>query len=196
MKLDRLDMYIFLLGFWVFSCTFPIQCKQDKMGNQLNTAMLLNKRYHEHACIQQSVVVDEPTMGDASEGFAADGLVGIEPIYCYVTHYGPPRFTADDTTARCVSIRVCLELVKHYADEWGVEIDGFCAVHKALRPWWDRVRDPVPLLLYVEGHGNYLALDRKGERDCVGVDIYEPEQDGFMYCERGVRVWEVAIDEI
>ena len=181
-----------------------------KIENKLNTAMLLNKRYHEHVCIQPSVVVDEPAIGDtpihlmgeASEGFEGDGLVGIEPVYCYVTHYGPPRFHRDRTTSRCITIRACLLLVDHYADEWGVEIDGFCAVHKyiawpdgTLTDWYKRHRDATPMLLYVEGHGNYLVLDRKGLGDCVGVDIYEPDQDGYMYCDRGIRVWEVNTDD-
>lgn len=170
------------------------------VGGTLGLVGTCNMSPDEHVCItehvyvQPSVVVDEPAIGDASEGFEGDGLVGIDPVYCWVTHYGPPRFTADDTTAWLVSIRVCLELVDHYADEWGVAIDGFCAVSPGM-PWYLRVRDLVPALIYVEGHGRYLVLDRKGFHDAYGVDVYEPEQDGYMYCERNVRVWEVDTND-
>jgi len=120
-------------------------------------------------------------------------LPAVDPndiIECWVTHYGPPRFTADDTTARNITIAECLKLVRQKEIAWNIDIDGFCAVHRAL-PWYDNVRDEIPVLIEVEGHGRYLVLDRKGPRDAVGVDIYLPEQDGYEFCERNVCVWEI-----
>ena len=112
-------------------------------------------------------------------------------IETQITHYGPPRFTTNDTTARLITIAECLELVDFYADEWGFPITGFCAVSQGL-PWYDNVRDDVPVCIEVQGHGRYLVLDRKGSGDIQGVDIYEPLQEtfpeGYGYSERGY-VW-------
>lgn len=114
-----------------------------------------------------------------------------EIVECRITHYGPPSFTENDTTARCISIRECLAMVTRYSIEWGIPISGFCAVSSSM-PWYGDVRNDVPTLIHVQDHGLYLVLDRKGGGDCQGVDLYLVDQDGFEFSE--IRyVWEINI---
>lgn len=106
-----------------------------------------------------------------------------DPELYWITHYGPPTFAPTDPTAWGMSLEDSLGWAEDLAMEWGVIINGICAAHKHT-PWYEKNIYP-PVLLKIEGRGNYLVLDRKGEGDSVGVDIYEPDQDGPMYNYKG-----------
>jgi len=115
-------------------------------------------------------------------------------IETWITHYGPPTFALDNChTSTGYTPREALALCQAFSDEWGVPIDGFCAVSDGL-PWYWRIYDTPPPLIHVDGHGDYLALDHKGAGDCAGIDVYEVTQDQYpnncMYSEIGL-VWEI-----
>ena len=118
-------------------------------------------------------------------------LPAVDPasiIETRITHYGPPTFNLDNChTATSYTPREALAICEAYSLEWGVPIDGFCAVSRNL-PWYTFTEPPT--LIYVDGHGNYLVLDHKGAGDCAGVDLYLPNQDGCEFSEECLA-WEV-----
>ena len=119
-------------------------------------------------------------------------LPAVDPasiIETRITHYGPPTFGLDNChTATGYTPREALAICEAYSLEWGVPIDGFCAVSRNL-PWYTFTEPPT--LIYVDGHGNYLVLDHKGAGDCAGVDLYLPNQDGCEFSEECLA-WEVS----
>jgi hypothetical protein len=98
-----------------------------------------------------------------------------------ITHYGPPLFPATNQVARGGTVSMWLQLA------YDRGYDGICAVSPGT-PWYDRVRDDMPPLLNVQGHGVYLAVDRMAAWIQGTVDIYEVDQQGAMYAHDKIVV--------
>ena len=98
-----------------------------------------------------------------------------------ITHYGPPLFPATNQVARGGTVSMWLQLA------YDRGYDGICAVSPGT-PWYDRVRDDMPPILDVQGHGVYLAVDRMAAWIQGTVDIYEVDQQGAMYAHDKIVV--------
>jgi len=100
-----------------------------------------------------------------------------------VTHYGRPMFPVTNHVARW-PMRVSDAL------EWSEELglDGICAVWTTT-PWYSRIRDEHPPILYIDGLGLFLAVDRVGHG--TDVDVYVEDSTSCHFA--GDReVWEVS----
>lgn len=102
-----------------------------------------------------------------------------------ITHYGPPRFPLTNNVARGNTVEYWIDMAITAG------LDGICAVSPGT-PWYDKVRDDLPPVLWVRGHGCYLAVDRTARRIQGTVDIYEPGQNGHDLYAHNRNVFEVA----
>ena len=99
-------------------------------------------------------------------------VVEIHPVVeiYRVTCYGPPSWTEDGHVARW-PMTIAEGLT--WASELG--LDGICAVGRQT-PWYYEIRSEMPPILRVDGHGDYLAIDRIGHGS--DIDIWTPYEPG------------------
>ena len=111
-------------------------------------------------------------------------------VLCRVTHYGGPDFPLENNVSRFPET-VFSSLL--WAEALG--LDGVCAVGRKT-PWYDRVRDRVPPILFVDGprpwaRGLFMAVDRIGHGS--DVDVYVQDSSEPLFASDRVSVWEVDL---
>ena len=87
-----------------------------------------------------------------------------------VTCYGPPSWTEEGHVARWP-----MTIGEGLAWASELQLDGICAVGRQT-PWYYRIRSEMPPILRVDGHGDYLAIDRIGHGS--DIDIWTPYEPG------------------
>jgi hypothetical protein len=138
--------------------------------------------YRDDLPLSGSTIQEEITASTVTEDLGGEATDNIWT--CHVTHYGPPTFTLGDPVARDgKSVGHWLELAKAGG------LTGICAVSPGTK-WYSEIRNPMPPILWVEGKGFYLAVDKTASRIWNTVDIYEPDQQGNMYSDDfTIREW-------
>lgn len=115
-----------------------------------------------------------------------------------ITVYGPPAFPKTNYVARWFGLsRAETGFTIGDALDWAAALglDGICAASPGT-PWYGRVRDDMPPVLDVEGHGRYLCVDRTALRIRNTIDLWVPDPwPGGTYFREWREVSEVKLDD-
>jgi hypothetical protein len=139
---------------------------------------------------------DDPTVIDclvtsvAEVEVVEEEVLAPAPSTYRITVYGPPMFPTTNHVARWpMTVGDCLECAT------ALGLDGICAVSPDT-PWYDRVRDDMPPIIEVEGHGQYLVVDRTATWIQSTIDLWAADPwPGGTYFREWREVTEVEDDD-
>lgn len=99
-----------------------------------------------------------------------------------ITHYGRPLFPPSNYTARWP---MKVEEALNWSNE--LALDGICAVWTTT-PWYNRIRDEHPPILYIEDHGLFLAVDRVGHGTDIDIYLEDSTPPQFAHYKNVIEV--------